>query len=285
LSHAVIPAGQAWLAERSPAVQRVRKLVVVSCVLALVLGGAASNAVVPAPASKPTAVASSSHGPSLWQRLLDHLGVGGKASSKPSVTAQARPVAAMGPSAKPASSKPAGPVRRVRELVGKRTASGRFFALSDGRVQAELGAGLVNYRDAQGRWQPIDTRLRAVTGRPGFAYGSLANSFGSLFGRSSDRLLRLEQTGRQVTLGLAGPATTLTPTVRGSTIAYPGALGAGADLVWRVTPQGVKEQIVLSRPVADPTWRFTMRLGGVVARAQPDGSIGLFPKQGGDVPL
>jgi len=253
----------------------------------LVLGVAASNVVVPpAPRSQPAAAASSSHGPGLWQRLLGHVGIGDKGSGgRPVVAAApARPAAQVGPQAK-AAARPVGPVRRVRELVGKRTANSRFFELSDGRVQAELGAGPVNYRDGQGRWQPIDTRIAKVD-RPGFAWGSLANSFASLFGHSSDQLLRVEQPGWQVTLGLPGPVTALTPIVRGDTIAYPGALGAGADLVWRVTPQGVKEQIVLAHPPpAEAAWRFSLKLGGVVARAQPDGSIGLFASQGGDVPL
>jgi RHS repeat-associated protein len=208
----------------------------------------------------------------------------GDRSPQAGAAARARTLQRVGPAAKPVAAKPAGPVRRVKELVGKRTANSRFFALSDGRVQAELGAGPVNYRDAKGRWQPIDTRIVPLD-RNGFAFGSVKNRFGSLFGRTSDQLLRFEQGGRQVTMGLPGAVTTLTPRVQGDTITYPGALEGGADLVWRVTPQGIKEQIVLSGPPPAATWRFSLRLGGVVARAQPDGSIAFVAKQGGDVPL
>jgi RHS repeat-associated protein len=271
-------------------VQRLRTVLVVSCVLALVLGVAGSNVVpTPVPARQqptPPVAAAAPQGPGLWQRLLGSLGIGDKQpGGKPTVAAQGGPAAPLGPPAKPAAAKPAGPARRVGELVDKRTANSRLFELSDGRVQAELSTGAVNYRDPAGRWQPIDTRLRPLGGRPGFVYGATRNSFGSLFGRSSQRLLRFEQAGRQLTVGLPGPAVTLTPTVRGSTVTYPGVLGAGADLVWRVTPEGVKEQIVLAGRPADPTWRFTLQLDGVLARAQADGSIGLFPTGGGEVPV
>src|SRR6266508_2004848 len=106
----------------APLVQRLRPLLVISCVLVLVLGVAASNAVVPTPAprSQPaTATASSSHGPSVWQRLLGHLGVGAKESGgKPATAAvPAGLLPRVGPAAKPAAARPAGPVRRVRELV------------------------------------------------------------------------------------------------------------------------------------------------------------------------
>ena len=263
--------------------KRAPRLLVVLCVVALVVGVAAPPVILAAH-DRPASVAG--HGPSLWHRLLSHVGLGEKPSGGRSsqAGAAARALQRVGPPAKPRVAKPAGPVKRVKELVGKRTANSRFFALSDGRVQAELGTGPVNYRDAKGRWQPIDTRIVSLD-RDGFAFGAVKNGFGSLFGNSSDRLLRMEQDGRQLTLGLPGPVTAVAPRVAGSTITYPGALGAGADLVWRVTPQGLKEQIVLSGPPKDPTWRFSLRLGGLVARAQPDGSIGLFLPGGGDVPL
>jgi RHS repeat-associated protein len=269
-------------------VKRAPRLLIVLCALALVAGVAAPPVTLATHDRPASAVGGRS---SLWDRLLGHVGLGekpqGGRSPQAGVAASARPAQRQtaGRAAKPAPpAKPAGPVKRVKELVGERTTNSRFFKLSDGRVQAELGAGPLNYRDATGRLQPIDTRIGRMD-RPGFAYGSTNNGFVSLFGDSSNQLLRVEQAGRQVTLGLPGPATALVPRVAGSTITYPGALGDGADLVWRVTPQGIKEQIVLSAAPTDATWRFSLRLGGVVARAQPDGSIGLFPTGGGDVPL
>jgi len=55
---------------------------------------------------------------------------------------------------------------RVRELTGRRTATGRFYQLSDGRVQAEISGTPVNYRDTRGSYQPVDVRITG-TGRAG----------------------------------------------------------------------------------------------------------------------
>jgi RHS repeat-associated protein len=262
-------------------VQRLRTLLVLSCVLALVLGVAASNAVVPPPASKPTATtASAPHGPGVWQRLLGHLGIGEQPSGKPTAAASARPLPQVGPPAKPVAAKPAGPPRRVRELVGRRTATQRVFQLSDGRLQAELSGAPLLYRDAKGAWQPIDTRVRPAAGRSGLAYANQTNSFQSVFGTRSDELAGFELAGGRVSMGLAGPARALVPTVAGDTVTYRDALAGGADLAYQVTREALKERIVLNRPVADPTFTFRLRLAGVVARQASDGSIGFYPADG-----
>ena len=62
---------------------------------------------------------------------------------------------------------PMPPASRVRELADRRTANGTFFQLSDGRVQAEISTSPVHYRDGQGRWQDVDTRV-ADSATPGF---------------------------------------------------------------------------------------------------------------------
>jgi RHS repeat-associated protein len=260
-------------------VQRVRKLVVLSCVLALVASVSASNAVVPAPAAQPAA-ASSSPGPSLWQRLLGHLGIGQAPSGSRPVVAAALParLPLVGPAAKPAA-KPAGPPRRVRELAGKRSATQRVFQLSDGRLQAELSGAPLYYQDAHGRWQPIDTRLRPSQ-RAGFAYGNQTNSFQSWFGTRSDGLVGFELGGGRVGVGLGGPGRALAPQVRGDTVTYADALPGGADLAYQVTREALKERIVLDGPLADPTFTFSLRLDGVVARQLGDGSIGFYPADG-----
>ncbi|WP_433363628.1 DNRLRE domain-containing protein [Actinoplanes sp. CA-142083] len=162
--------------------------------------------------------------------------------------------------------------KRVREVTAKRTANGRVYQLSDGRLQAELSATPVNYRDGKGRYQPIDTRVKA-TGRPGYVQGNAANTFASLFGDRTDRLVRFEKDGRSVELGLAGAAKGATPQVSGSTVTYPGLAG-GADLVYDVGSTELKEKIVLKRPPAGPvSYAFTLDAHGLTAVPQADGSI------------
>ncbi|WP_189213716.1 hypothetical protein [Actinokineospora fastidiosa] len=172
--------------------------------------------------------------------------------------------------------------KRVREVVERGSASARVFAMSDGTFEVEVSPEPTRYRDANGKWQPADTEVKELP-RDGFRFGVERNAFVSRFGESSDRLVRFEYAGKQAGLGLDTAARKVTPRVDGSTVTYPGAF-EGADLQYVVTPEGLKENIVLPRPVANPTFRFTLRLAGVTARAQEDGSIGFFGNETPDGP-
>jgi hypothetical protein len=170
---------------------------------------------------------------------------------------------------------------RVAELTGRRSANASFFQLADGRVQAEISGAPVNYRDGQGVFRPIDTTV-GDTSRSGFVKGNASNAFTSLFGDSTDRLVRFEADGRHVELGLAGPARPVEPDVEGSRVAYAGVAGGG-DLVYEVSPRELREKIVLAGPPAGGfAVEFTVRTGGVVAVARADGSIGFVPTAGGE---
>ncbi|BCL12656.1 hypothetical protein GCM10017556_03950 [Micromonospora sagamiensis] len=171
--------------------------------------------------------------------------------------------------------------KRVREITDRRTATSRVYQLSDGRLQAEISAAPLHYRDAKGRWQSIDTRVRP-TGRDGYVQGNTTNSFTSLFGDSSDELVRFEQQGRSVELGLVGAAKGVTPRVAGSTVTYPGVAG-GADVVYDVTATALKEKIVLHRPPGGPaSYTFTLDTTGLTAQQRADGSIAFVRPAGGD---
>jgi hypothetical protein len=84
------------------------------------------------------------------------------------------------------------PAKRVREVVARRTATTRVFEMSDGRVQAEVSTKARFYRDAAGRYQPIDTRVRAAGAG---AYANTSNTFTSRFAGRSDDLARFELGG------------------------------------------------------------------------------------------
>jgi RHS repeat-associated protein len=171
--------------------------------------------------------------------------------------------------------------KRVKELTGKRTANSRTYQLSDGRTQAEISAAPINYRDAKGRFQPIDTRVRPVNGR-GYVLGNTTNTFTSLFGNRSDRLVRVEKDGRSIQLGIAGTAKSVTPRVSGSTVAYPG-LANGADVVYDVTATAKKEKIILHRvPSGAVSYTFTLNTAGLTAAQREDGSIAFLPTSGGE---
>ncbi|CAL9574712.1 hypothetical protein SUDANB95_04869 [Actinosynnema sp. ALI-1.44] len=172
--------------------------------------------------------------------------------------------------------------KRVRELVERRTPSLRVFQLSNGEVEAEVSARPRYFRDAQGRWQGIDTAVREA-GREGYRFSSDSNVFGSAFGERTDRLVRFEHDGRHVALGVDAEARGVQAKVDGSRVTYPGVFD-GADLVYVVSGEALKEEIVLHKVPKDATYRFTLQLGGVTAQALSDGSIGFFPDDAVDGP-
>jgi len=172
--------------------------------------------------------------------------------------------------------------KRVKELTSRRTANAKFYQLSDGRVQAEYSQTPVHYRDANGVWKPIDLTVRA-DGQGGFKVANTSNAFTSRFGDKSDRLVRFESGGRHIELGLAGPASAVTPAVDGSTVTYGGA-ASGADVVYEVTPTTLQEDFVLEKaPAAGFSVTLTLKTGGLVAQQLGDGSIAFTGRDGGRV--
>ncbi|MBO0807216.1 MAG: DNRLRE domain-containing protein, partial [Actinobacteria bacterium] len=237
----------------------------------------------------------------------------------------------------------AGPVRRVKELTGRRTANSRVYRLSDGRLQADISAGPVNYRDRSGRWQPINTTVQPSS-RHGYKYANTTNTFGSFFGTTAGHLVRFDVPGGGwLTMGVAGsqsgagattsavsatpmsspspdpsgtpspsvsatssPSPSPTPSasaspsgpaggtpgpgsgtgsgagsgtrpvsmrVAGSTVSYSGAV-PGARLSYQVTPDALKEGIILSSPSAASSYSYTITVGGgLVPYRMRDGQI------------
>lgn len=175
--------------------------------------------------------------------------------------------------------------RRTRELAGRRTATTKYFALADGRIQAEVSPDQVHYRDKGGKWQDIDTRVVADKAKPGFPYAVDRNTFASRFGDRSDRLVAVDRGGRGLTVGLDAPARPVRPATAGDEVTY-AATANGADLTYEVTASAVKESIVLARPPAGAaTWRFVLGLDDVRAVPRPDGSIELHAADADGPPL
>jgi RHS repeat-associated protein len=173
--------------------------------------------------------------------------------------------------------------RRVGEDVGARTANAKVYRLADGRSQAEVSSHPVHYRDADGRWQDIDTRVRP-NGEAGYPYAVRRNAYSSAFGDRTDRLSRFDLGGRSVTVGVDGAPRAIAPKISDSSVRYPGAF-PGADVAYDVTPTLLKEKIILDRaPSGAAAYTFRLSLDGVVATAQPDGSIA-FRSADGDTPL
>ncbi|MGS2615359.1 golvesin C-terminal-like domain-containing protein [Micromonospora sp. LZ34] len=215
----------------------------------------------------------------LLSRLGDAAGNlvnGGSRPAKPEVVSAGLAVQEKAPAAKTWP-----PQKRVKELTGKRTANSKVYQLSDGRTQAEISAVPLHYKDGKGRYQPIDTTIKP-TDEKGYVQGNRTNTFTSLFGDSSDELVRFEQDGRSIELGLAGAPKDVTPKVSGSTVTYPGLAG-GADVVYDVSSTALKEKIVLRRAPSGPvSYTFTLDTAGLTAQQRPDGSIAFLRTDGGE---
>ncbi|MFC0032530.1 DNRLRE domain-containing protein [Micromonospora chaiyaphumensis] len=248
--------------------QRLRGPLVVALVLALVatLGG---MEVLRRSAPERSSTASAGNEESFLDRLgrgARQLVNGGRAKA---------PAEAVSAGLYVAQKPPAGvrkkPAKRVKELTGRRTATTRVFAMSDGRLQAEISAAPRHYRDAKGNWQPIDTTVSPSTA-DGFAAANTTNTFRSRFGASTAKLARFELDGQQVTLGLAGAPRTVKPVLKGDTVTYPG-IADGVDLAYDVTATALKERLVLRAPSAASALTFTLEAGALRVAQRDDGSI------------
>ncbi|MEQ4721416.1 hypothetical protein [Nonomuraea sp. B19D2] len=171
------------------------------------------------------------------------------------------------------------PGKRVKEVPGKRSRFGTVYELEDGRLQAEVSSRPVYFQDDKGKWQPIDTRIEASS-EEGFVHGNDKAGYASRFGDASDKLVKVKAEGQQLTLGVPGQVRQISPKVDGSTVTY-AEVWDGADLVYQVTPEGVKEYLVLAKPPAAGTsLAFTVKAGGLRAQAQADGSIAFTGEDG-----
>lgn len=184
---------------------------------------------------------------------------------------------------------------RTAEL--RRTADGVTWHNDDGSMSTRVYDRPVNFRDAQGEWRAIDTRLEA-TGEGGFVNraGPVSVRFA---GSSSDsRLVSLSTGAARLAIGFDGalgddgqlaarararPARRKPAAGERNAVAYEGIL-PGVRLEYALGADRLKELLVLDRPLqadAAPTFRFSIATDGLSPRLQDDGSIDLL--DGGDV--
>ncbi|MDR6227190.1 golvesin C-terminal-like domain-containing protein [Desmospora profundinema] len=173
--------------------------------------------------------------------------------------------------------------KKERELTDQRTENAKFFELSDGRVQAEIASGPVHYRDGKGKWQEIDTKINASDSEKGFAFANRKNAFHSYFGKKPDQLMKFKWGRYHLTMGMDGvKEKTLKPKVKADTITYPGVMDH-TDLVYTVTSNSLKEEIVLHEVPEKAVYTFSLKMGGVEAEERKDGFIAFISKSSGEV--
>ncbi len=154
----------------------------------------------------------------------------------------------------------------VKELVEKRTENSKTYLLSDGHNLCEIYSVPMNYRDATGAWQEIDTTLV-----PGEALGSYhtkaAPSKVTLSpAAAGGSVAALEYQGSKV--GMSAP--------RGVSLVGPAASESAGLFSSRDVPvnivyeamggAGLKETIVLKNQKAPSTYTYTLEHPGLFLR-------------------
>ncbi len=175
----------------------------------------------------------------------------------------------------------AAPLKRAAkpaELKDLRTRTTRTFATATGARVVELYGESVNYRDRTGSWQTIHNALVAST-EPGVAVENEANRYeAQLPSELAQKPVRIEVGGHWAEFELVGA--TGAPEVKGSVARYAGALPA-VDLVYTVTGDALKEDLLLNGGRADDSYRFRLTVGpGMRVTRTPDGKLDFIADDG-----
>ncbi|MBW3641885.1 MAG: DNRLRE domain-containing protein [Actinobacteria bacterium] len=158
---------------------------------------------------------------------------------------------------------------RAAHLASKRVTSRgpawTVFDNGDGTSVALIGSGPLNWRDARGKFRPLDSRLKPTgTGR----YRNTSAPFVAELAHSTGGpdLFSVAGDDWRVGFTVAGAARGVAAQMSGSKADYKAAL-AGVDLQAMVTNSGVKANLVLPAPPRTNTWTVPLQLSGVRARA------------------
>ncbi|MFI1175166.1 LamG-like jellyroll fold domain-containing protein [Streptomyces melanogenes] len=160
----------------------------------------------------------------------------------------------------------------------KSSRTATVFDNADGSMTRQIAMTPVNYKDEQGKWQPIDVDVRAG---PDKRWHESANSLDVDFAaKAADSALASFATdgSHALSYGLEGAAP-VTGTAHGSRVTYANVL-PGTDLELAPTATGLKEAIVLHSAKAQNTWTFPLDLKGLTASQAKDGSIDLVDASG-----
>ena len=170
---------------------------------------------------------------------------------------------------------PAGPPPTVvRELLNERTAISSTFLLSDGTRRCEIYGMPIHYKDAHGRWQPLDLRL-IPTGVPN-EFAATSAPVRVVFGTEAfgGMPVRLGSEGATVGYDYLGGREGA-PTIDGLLASY-ARIAPATDLHYQVVPNGVKETLVLASPKAPSRFSFRVSHQGLVLRRTAAGDWAFY---------
>lgn len=198
--------------------------------------------------------------------------------------------------------------RTSSRVAAKSGALFDYFQNADGSFTRKVSQTPINYRDASGDWQPIDTSLvMGVDGRwrekantigvsfSGTATGASASASGASLpwrlmgaGSAGTSVAAASSTGELATVSVSSSesvswslqgANDVPGVVSGSTAEYDGIL-PGTNMVVEPTGSGVKESLVLTSASAPTSWVFPLSLTGLSAVTGSGGEIELVDSAG-----
>lgn len=182
-------------------------------------------------------------------------------------------------------------VNEPGEVVGRRTETSRTVVADDGTFQTTFFDHPVNFQDANGDWQAIDTSLTpgevpgSLRAKAGPVEVSLPATMGSdpvrvAKGDTSVELSLRGASGARARTGLPRALGAPTGTAVESAATYRGAL-PGVDVAYTALPEGVKEEIVLSGPQSPASYDFDLRLStGHSAEETAEGGVSIVDAEG-----
>ncbi|GAB2993771.1 hypothetical protein GCM10027184_55350 [Saccharothrix stipae] len=159
------------------------------------------------------------------------------------------------------------------EVESMRTETSSTWSNPDGTLTTEAHGAPIRFKDHGGDWRTVDLRWRkdrdgsvAPTGHPlGLKLGRKNAKAGTSF------VTAAADQARQVEW--LAPWTLPEPKLDGTKATYPD-VEPGVDLVLHTRRSGFEyDFVVKTRPATAPVWRIPLRVKGLTARQQPDGTI------------
>ena len=166
------------------------------------------------------------------------------------------------------------PQRTPGEQPDLRQANSRTTLNKNGSWTTSLYPVPVNYQDAQGKWQLIDTTVAADTSVAGYAYGNRANSWHVYFAARSGgaQTMRVQFPNVDATESLAGAAS-VAAQASGPQITYARVLPQ-VDLLYADHMTNLEEALLLHSAQAPASYTLNLHIPGVTA--QLSGNMILF---------
>jgi len=161
----------------------------------------------------------------------------------------------------------------VRELTERRAEYSSTYLLSSGAFRTVFSQAPVNYEDAGGRWQPVDTAF-ALTADGAYETAAAPVTVTIPGEASGAAPVTLEGPGGTLTLDLLG-AREEAALVAGDQARYSAVLPA-TELLYEATGDGLKETLVLASSAAPESFTFTVGHPGLTLRADERGHWGLY---------